>query len=139
MRFSCTVSQGNTEPCCEMRMPFESGFRLSIPSMKTAPWSGRRNPAIMFIRVVLPQPEGPMIATNSPSPTPNPTASTTGRAPLSETNALLMLLMSILVRIAPPDELVSFQQAHAAIQHEADQPNDDHARDDQVISVAGVA
>jgi hypothetical protein len=39
---------------------------MGRPSSSTAPPVGCTKPATMFIIVVLPQPEGPMIETNSP-------------------------------------------------------------------------
>src|SRR5437868_6204434 len=137
IRFSRTVSHGNTDPCWEMRIPLESGFERGTPSMITAPESGRTNPAIMFISVDFPQPEGPTTATNSPSPTVKLTSSTTGSGPLSDTKLFFNPRTSILVRIAPPNPTDPFQQAHARIERQADQADDDHAGDDQVITVPG--
>src|SRR6185437_5340975 len=139
IRFSRTVSHGNTEPCCEMRIPRELGFSCSLPSMTTVPLSGRTNPAIRFSRVVLPQPEGPTSATNSPSCTLKLIFSMTCRRPLSDGKPLLSSRTSILVRIAPPDPPVALQQAHQAIQRQADQADDDHAGDDQVVAIARIA
>src|SRR5581483_3449607 len=138
MRFSRTVSQGNTEPCWEMRMPFESGFERGTPSMSTAPESGWMNPAIMFIRVDFPQPEGPTTATNSPSPTVKLTSSTTASGPLSEAKLFFSPRISILVRIAPPDTTDAFQHTHDRIERQTDQANDDHACDDQVVTIPGI-
>src|SRR5262245_13989615 len=138
MRFSRTVSHGNTEPCCEIRMPLESGFERGVPSMTTAPESGRTNPAIMFMSVVLPQPDGPTIATNSPSRTVKLTSSTTGSAPLSDAKLFFSARTSILVRIAPPHPLGAFHHAHESVEEEADETDDDHARDHQVVAIPGV-
>src|SRR6185312_7652524 len=139
IRFSRTVSQGNTEPCCEMRIPWELGFSCGVPSMVIVPLSGRMNPAIRFNSVVLPQPEGPTSATNSPSCTLKLMLSMTSRGPLSDSKLLLRSRTSILVRIAPPDPPVSLQQAHQAIQRQSDQTDDDHSSDHQVVAIAGVA
>ena len=46
----------------------------------------------MFIKVDLPQPEGPTMATNSPSATLKLTSSITGRLPLPEAKLLRMPL-----------------------------------------------
>jgi hypothetical protein len=116
IRFSRTVSQGNTEPCCDMRIPRESGLEQGEPSITTVPESGRMKPAIRFSNVVFPQPEGPTMATNSPSRTLKLTLSTTFRRPLSEANPLLSSRTSILVRIAPPDPPDPLQQSHQPIQ-----------------------
>src|SRR5579863_34752 len=138
-RFSRTVSQGNTEPCCEMRIPRGSGLECRVPSITTAPASGRMNPAIRLRSVVLPQPEGPTMATNSPSRTLKLTLSMTSRRPLSEANPLLTSRTSILVRIAPPDPPHTLQQAHQAVEREPNQADDDHAGDDQIVAVPGIA
>src|SRR5690242_12335039 len=139
IRFSRTVSHGNTEPCWEMRIPRELGFSCGVPSMMIAPLSGRTNPAIRFNRVVLPQPEGPTSATNSPSRTLKLTCSMTSRRPLSDSKPLVRPRTSILVRIAPPDPPVALQQAHQTIQRQADEADDDHSGDHQVVAVSGVA
>src|SRR5579864_4105245 len=56
---------------------------MSSPSMRMRPASGRSNPASMRKSVVLPQPEGPKSAKNSPaamsSETPSTAAATPGR------------------------------------------------------------
>ena len=56
----------------------EAGARPRVGCMK---------PATMFIIVVLPQPDGPMIATNSPSAISYDTSSTTRSAPRDEGNS----------------------------------------------------
>src|SRR5262245_47451058 len=127
IRFSRTVSQGNTEPCCEMRIPRESGLARGTPSITTVPAAGRVNAAIRFSSVVFPHPEGPTIATNSPSRTLKLTLSMTSSRPLSKANPLETSHTSILVRIAPPYPPHPFQQAHQPIERQADQADDDHA------------
>ena len=49
---------------------------IDWPRMRMSPEVGCSNPAIMRIRVVLPQPEGPRIEKNSPGATLNVTSST---------------------------------------------------------------
>src|SRR5688572_2119459 len=111
MRFCCTVSHGNTEPCCEMRIPFEFGFVLAWPSITTEPVSGLTKPATMFMSVVLPQPDGPTIATSSPSSTSKLTSRTTSSSPVFETKLLRTFLTSILVGIAPLDPLQPLERS----------------------------
>src|SRR5579864_7089962 len=53
----------------------------SLPSMTMRPWSGVSNPAISRSSVVLPQPDGPSSANNSPSSTDSDTPSTAAIAP----------------------------------------------------------
>src|SRR5215470_17975460 len=143
MRFCCTVSHGNTEPACEMRMPRELGLVSGAPSMLTEPRSGLSKPATMFINVDLPQPDGPTIATMSPSPTSKLMSSSTCSAPCSvvkllPTRSTRILEGMLLVGIAPPHDLETFQQAHQPVEQQPDQADDDHAGDDEVVAVAGV-
>ena len=75
--FSCTVSSSmrlklwNTNP----NMPLRNSFRFdslqedtSFPSSRYCPEDGLSNRPRMWSNVDLPQPEGPMTATNSPCP-----------------------------------------------------------------------
>src|SRR5690348_8821140 len=98
----------------------------------TEPASGRTNPATRFSKVVLPQPDGPTIATNSPSRTLKLTLPTTSRRPLSEVNPLRTSRTSILVRIAPPDPAHPLQEAHETVERQADQADDDHSGNHEV-------
>src|SRR4051812_4375614 len=109
IRFSCTVNHGKMDPCCEIKMPLAFGLVRGTPSMEIEPLSGSMNPAIMFINVVLPHPDGPTMATNSPSPTVKSTPSTTCRGPFLETKLLRTSRTSILVRITPSHHLHTFQ------------------------------
>src|SRR5262245_21808145 len=120
-------------------MPLESGFERGTPSMTTDPASGATKPAMMFISVVLPQPDGPTIATNSPSRTLKLTSATTGRRPWSDAKLFCTERTSILVRIAPPDPADCLQHAHEPVERQPDQADDDHASDDQVVAVTGIA
>src|SRR5688572_20602020 len=136
MTFSSTVSHGNTDPCCEIMMPLRLGPVTSTPSIRIAPRSGRSNPARMFSKVDLPQPEGPTIATNSPSRTSKLTPSTTDSVP----NPLLTPSTTIcLSDIAPLHRVEPLEQAGQAVEQQPDHADDDHAGDHQVVAVAGVA
>src|ERR1051325_10063552 len=53
----------------------------SVPSMTTRPESGASNPAIRRSKVVLPQPDGPSNAKNSPRSTESDTRSTAATVP----------------------------------------------------------
>src|SRR5579872_3224595 len=139
MRFCCTVSHGKIEPCCEIKIPFGFGPARGLPSMRIEPASGCRNPATMFIRVVLPQPEGPTMATNSPSATVRLTSSTTCSDAPFEAKPLRMPLTAILVAIAPPYRFQALEQPHQSVEHQTDQADDDHSRNHQIVAVAGVA
>ena len=54
---------------------------MSWPSMMTCPPVGTSKPASMRSKVVLPQPEGPSSAKNSPRPTSRSTPSTAFTVP----------------------------------------------------------
>src|ERR1700716_1805800 len=58
--------------------------------MTMRPWSGASNPAISRSNVVLPQPDGPSSAKNSPRSIDNDTRSTAAAAP----NRLLVWMIS---------------------------------------------
>src|SRR5262245_19349071 len=120
-------------------MPFGSGFERGTPSMTTAPPSGRTKPAIMFMSVVLPLPDGPTMATVSPSRTVNEMSSMTVRRPWSESKLLLRPRISILLRIAPTHPPDPFQPPHGTVERQADHANDDHAGDHQIVAIARVA
>jgi len=71
---------GRGDPTCPQR---QSEGNVVPPGL------GRSNPAIMFSRVVFPQPDGPMMEMNSPSLTVNETRSTAGIAdPFGPVNCL---------------------------------------------------
>src|SRR6185503_12000196 len=147
IRFCCTVSHGNTEPCWEIRMPFGLGPRRTLPSIVTLPESGRSNPHSIFISVDLPQPDGPTMATNSPSPMARLIPPTTGNSPLRVSKLFLMSSTTIfgfnfaftLASIAPPYRFETFQQPGDAVQHQADHADYDHGGNDEVVAVAGIA
>src|SRR5579859_5089047 len=122
-----------------MRMPLELGPLPDAPSTVTDPRSGRSKPAMMLIKVDFPQPEGPTIATNSPSATSKLTPSTTCRAPWSVTKRLATSLTEILMGIAPLDQSEALHESHDAIERETDQADDHHPADDQIVAVAGIA
>src|SRR5579863_9312982 len=122
-----------------MRMPLALGSVRGAPSMRIEPESGCKNPTIMFINVVFPHPDGPTMATNSPSPTVKLTSSTTCSVAPFDPKDLRMPLTSILVRIAPPDRFEALEQSHDAVEQQSNQPDDDHSGDHQIVSITGVA
>src|SRR6187549_277485 len=118
-------------------IPLRLGPLRSAPSIRIAPSSGRSNPAITLISVDLPQPEGPTIATNSPSPTAKLTPSTTGSVPKLLPIASTTIFAS--ADIAPLHRVHPLQQPRRTVEQEPDHPDDDHAGDHQVVAVAGIA
>src|SRR5262245_42877436 len=115
----------------------------------------------MFINVDLPQPEGPTMATVSPSPTSNARPRITGKGPklfLIDSTTILslravrgaspdtrgtMLMLGLISDnsrcITPPHRLELLQKPHQTVQHESDHSNVDHAGYYEVVTVAGVA
>src|SRR5688500_6617184 len=136
MTFCCTVSHGNTDPCCEIMIPFRLGPVRFTPSIRIAPRSGRSKPAMTFSKVDLPQPDGPTIATNSPSATSKLTSWTTGSSPKFLLSPSTTICLS---DIAPLHRIKPLEQAGHAVEQQADHADDDHARDHQVVAVASVA
>src|SRR5882757_10188664 len=122
-----------------MRMPLALGSVRGTPSMRIEPASGCTNPATMFINVVFPHPDGPTMATNSPSPTVRLTSSTTCSSAPFQANPLRMPFTAILVRITPPDRFQSLEQSHHTIQQQSNHSDDDHAGDHQIVAIAGIA
>src|SRR3569832_2308532 len=108
-------------------MPLGLGPLRNAPSTCTPPASGARKPAMMFMSVVLPQPDGPTIATNSPSETSKFRSLMTSRRPLSDGNPLRMPCREILegprparsVGISPPHDLHALEHAHDPVERQA--------------------
>src|SRR4029434_9439819 len=86
-----------------------------------------------------PQPDGPMIATVSPSRTAKVTSSMTTRRPWSDSKLLLRPRTSILLCIAPANPPDAFQPTHGTVERQADDADDDHAGDHQIIAITRVA
>src|SRR5437016_4451426 len=97
-------------------MPFGLGPPTGLPSRATAPRSGRSKPAKIFRRVDLPHPEGPMMATNSPSAIVKSMPSRTDREPFRIGYAFHKSLTVILVPIAPPYYVELLEPPHEAVQ-----------------------
>jgi hypothetical protein len=96
-------------------MPLRLGPARTTPSNLTSPRSGRSKPAITLSRVDLPQPDGPTMATNSPSRTSKLTPSTTGSAP----KFLPMPSTTILLAdIAPLHGVHPLEQARGAVEQQ---------------------
>ena len=96
--FSSTLSSSmrlklwNTKPICPLRMPvrsFSFSSDTSWPSSQYWPEVGLSRSPRMFSSVDLPHPEGPIIATNSPSSTLNVTLSSAIVSTSSVRNDLL--------------------------------------------------
>ena len=64
--FASTVRQGKSSSFCNI-YPKEFSFPGGFPCTRMLPAVGESSPAASESTVVLPQPEGPITATNSPS------------------------------------------------------------------------
>ena len=79
--FASTVHQGSSAKSWNTKV---SGLRLpagGAPRSSAAPEAGRSRPPRIDNSVLLPQPDGPTIATTSPAATSNETSSSTSSAP----------------------------------------------------------
>src|SRR5215510_11932963 len=119
-------------------MPLGLGPLTGLPSRATAPRSGWSKPAKIFRRVDLPHPEGPMMATNSPSVTVKSMPSSTAREPFRVGYSFHRSVTVILMPIAPPYDVEPLDPPHQAIQQQANHTNDGHSGHYQVIPVSGV-
>jgi len=63
---SRVVRQGSSDGCWNAMPVILSGPSTLRPSTRTSPFVGRRKPVASFMKVDLPQPEGPTTAMNSP-------------------------------------------------------------------------
>src|SRR5262249_33543750 len=120
-------------------MPLGLGLLTGWPSRATAPRLGRSKPARICRRVDLPHPEGPMIATNSPSATLKSMPSSTDREPFRVGYSLHRSVTVILAPIAQPYHVELLESPHEAVQQQANHANDSHPGQYQIIPVAGVA
>src|ERR671931_374330 len=135
-RFRRTVIQGNTEPRCVIRIPRRVGPWIWRPSIRASPRSGCSNPASTLRSVDLPQPDGPTMETNSPSPTVNDMSS---RADTSPSPVLKLFQTPWTEILAPIDVPQGLEPSHEEVQEQADGADDDHSRDHEVIPHTGIA
>src|SRR5688572_19165796 len=132
MTFCCTVSHGNTDPCCEIMIPLRLGPGRKTPAILIVPRSAHSKPAMTVSSVDLPHPDGPTIATNSPSRTSKLTSSTTGRVPKLLLRPSTTICLS---DIAPLHRIEPLEQTREAVEQQADHADDDHAGDHEVVAV----
>jgi hypothetical protein len=72
-----------SRPRCRRLPAARAGVLRSLPQALICPLVGRSRPMIILAIVVLPEPDSPTIASDSPSPTVNDTSSTATRSPNS--------------------------------------------------------
>src|ERR1043166_3524680 len=140
-RLRRTVIQGNTDPRWVIRMPRRLGPRIGRPSIRTSPRSARSNPARTLRSVDFPQPDGPTMETNSPSPTVNDMSSRADTSPSPVVKLFQTPRTETLapIDVPPADLLQILQPSHEAVQQQADDADHDHSRDDEVVPHAGIA
>src|SRR6267143_2782343 len=122
-----------------MNMPFRPGSRTGSSSTRTSPRSGCSKPARTPRSVDLPQPDGPMTATNSPSATEKLRSSSTDTSPWRVWNVLETDRTSILGLIAPAHLVEPLEPPHEAVEQEPDDSDREHAGHHEVVAVARVA
>src|ERR687888_776114 len=139
-RFRRTVIQGNTDPRWVIRIPRRLGPRIGRPSIRTSPRSAGSNPASTLRSVDLPQPDGPTMETNSPSPTVNDMSSRADTSPSPVLKLFQTPWTEILAPIdVPPADLPQgLEPSHQEVQEQADRADDDHSRDHEVIPHTGI-
>src|SRR5215208_6973964 len=99
------------------------------PAHSTLPEPGLRNREKRSSSVVLPQPDGPTTATNSPRETANERFSNTAMAPnLNETFST----SNWLSLIAPPDARYLCKLDHDAIDHDTNHADNNHAANKEI-------
>src|SRR5438309_11756542 len=116
--FCRTVSHGKTPYSWNMTPRSGPGPFTDWLLNNTRPVVGCWNPASIFIMVVLPQPEGPMIATNSASPMSYETSSTTGIVPLTVMNSRETFSNRARTDVDREARLLTFRRAPANLKDE---------------------
>src|SRR4029077_13034479 len=86
--FSTTVRQGKVDSSWNTMPMAACGPLIGAPAIVTRPWKLSINPPMMLNRVDLPQPDGPMIDTNSPSRTAKAMRSSAASEPSGVRNSL---------------------------------------------------
>src|SRR5256884_9491812 len=121
-RLRRTVIQGTQEPRWAIMIPRRLGARTGRPSINTSPRSGCSNPASSLSRVDFPQPDGPTIATNSPTPTLKDISSRADTSPSPAPNLFQTPLTetSAPTGVPPADLLQILQTSHDEIQQQSD-------------------
>jgi hypothetical protein len=94
-----TVSQGKSADSWNMTMRSGPGPWTTRPSTRTSPSSGSSRPAMMLSSVVLPHPDGPHRATNSPRRMLSHTSRSASTWPVLEAKTLLTPASSSLGRL----------------------------------------
>src|SRR5687768_3931412 len=99
-----------------MRIRLGLGPSIAWPSTRTFPRSGFSKPVRISSSVDLPQPEGPTIATNSPSRIFSSMPLITGKWPVRVENPFQMPLAEMLPPITPSHFVELIELAQHAVQ-----------------------
>src|ERR671930_283907 len=120
-RFRRTVIHGNTDPRCVIRIPRRLGPWIGRPSIRASPRSACSNPASTLRSVDLPQPDGPMMETNSPSLTVNDMSSRADTSPSPVRKLFQTPLTEILdpIDVPPADLPQALEPSHQEVQEQA--------------------
>src|SRR6185295_4166997 len=137
-RLRSRSSQGKSDGCWKMNIPVRRGSRTGSPSTRTSPRSGRSKPASTPRSVDLPQPDGPITATNSPSATSKLRSSSTCTGPPRVSKVFEIDRTSILGLIAPAHLVQPLEPPHGAVEQEPDDADDEHAGHHEIVAVARV-
>src|SRR6185312_14327164 len=78
MTLACVVRHGSKRDCWKTVALSRPGPSIGLPAISMRPESGERRPVTMLRNVVLPQPDGPTMHTNSPSATDRLTLESAG-------------------------------------------------------------
>src|SRR5690606_28679258 len=99
---------------------------MSLPLNETAPMSGKSSPAMMRSSVVLPDPDGPSSARNSPGRASRLTLSSATKSP----KRLVMPESVMLISMSRVGAVIAVAPFQRAFQHEGDQRQQGEERGD---------
>jgi hypothetical protein len=99
--FCVTVFHGKSANCWKTTERSGPGPVTALPPTLTSPAPGNSSPAAIRRHVVLPQPDGPTIVTNSLSRTSKLTSSSVGKSRPSRLNTRLTRSKTMLLKRAP--------------------------------------
>src|SRR6478736_3569682 len=121
-----------------------SGPATGLPSTFTSPRVSLRKPPRMLSIVDLPQPDGPTIQTNSPGRMSKLMFSRTwtccpAALPGNDIQVSRTRISGSTLSIAPAYFVKFFQPPHQQIENQTDAPDQRHARDDEVVTLSGIA
>src|SRR4051812_5091972 len=125
---SNTVFQGKSANCWNTTARSGPGPVMRRPPTATDPWLGNSNPAASRRQVVLPQPDGPTIATNSLSAIERSTRSSAGKS-MPARRKVLATASKVMAAISgePAPAHLRLERAQADVDRKPDEADRDHA------------